>query len=161
MARDYGAQAIIALNQRREKEPPAGMSSNGTPRCSMGYDMVYWGADGDRLKFRYPHVLGKADCPLGTAACSGSNYGIVVKKNITDDIRRYCNPHRNTRRWTELYNERTAIERCNSRLKINLTANDAHVSGVEKVTTHVYLNAIVLLTSAIAMHSLAHQGQAA
>jgi IS5 family transposase len=55
-ARDDGAQAIIALNKRGEKEPPAGMSTNGTPRCTMGYDMVYWGADGERLKFRCPHV---------------------------------------------------------------------------------------------------------
>ncbi len=150
-ARSYGAQAIIALNRRGEKEPPAGMSSNGTPRCSMGYDMVYWGADGDQLKFRCPHVLGKVDCPLGAAACSGSNYGMVVKQNITDDVRRFSNPHRNTRGWTKLYNERTAVERCNSRLKENLTANDIHVSGIHKVTTHVYLNAIVLLASALAM----------
>ncbi|GMA64860.1 hypothetical protein GCM10025859_53000 [Alicyclobacillus fastidiosus] len=76
-ARSYGAQAIIALNRRAEKEPPAGMSSNGTPRCSMGYDMVYWGADADRLKFRCPHVLGKVDCPLGASMCSDSNYGMV------------------------------------------------------------------------------------
>ncbi|EPZ49179.1 transposase [Alicyclobacillus acidoterrestris] len=153
-ARDYRAQAIIALNKRRETEPPSGMSSNGTPRCSMGFDMVYWGADGDRLKFRCPHVLGKVDCPLGTTACSDSNYGMVLKRNITEDVRRYSNPHRNTRRWTELYNERTAVERCNSRLKVHLTANDAHVSGIEKVTTHVYLNTIVLLASALATQSL-------
>ncbi|GMA59932.1 transposase [Alicyclobacillus fastidiosus] len=110
-ARGYGAQAIIALNRRGEKEPPAGMTSNGTPRCSMGYDMVYWGADGDRLKFRCPHALGKVDCPLGTAACSDSNYGTVVKKNISEDVRRYSNPHRNTRGWIELYNERTSFVR--------------------------------------------------
>lgn len=150
-ARNYGAQAIIALNRRGEKEPPAGMASDGTPRCSMGYDMVYWGADGDRLKFRCPHVLGKVNCPLGTAACSDSNYGMVVKKNIVEDIRRYSSPHRNTRGWTELYDERTSIERCNSRLKENLTVNDVHVRGIDKVTTHVYLNAIVLLASALAI----------
>ena len=44
--RSYGAQAIIAMNKGGEKEPPAGMASDWTP-CSMGYDMVYWGADGD------------------------------------------------------------------------------------------------------------------
>ncbi|GMA61000.1 hypothetical protein GCM10025859_14400 [Alicyclobacillus fastidiosus] len=48
--RNYGAQAIIALNKCGEKEPPEGMSTTGTPLCSMGDDMVYWGADGDRLK---------------------------------------------------------------------------------------------------------------
>lgn len=33
-ARNYGAQAIIALNRRGEKETPARMASAGTPRCS-------------------------------------------------------------------------------------------------------------------------------
>lgn len=150
-ARSYGAQAIIALNRRGEKEPPAGMTSNGTPCCSMGFEMAYWGADGDRLKFRCPHVLGKVNCPLGAAACSDSNYGMVLKINIKDDLRRYSSPHRNTQGWTELYNERTSVERCNSRLKENLTANDLHVGGIRKVTTHVYFNAIELLASTLAM----------
>ncbi|MCF8565015.1 transposase [Alicyclobacillus tolerans] len=154
-ARCYGAQAIVALNKRGEKEPPAGIASNGTPRCSMGYDMVYWGADGDRLKFRCPHAVGKIDCPLGLAACSDSNYGMVVKKTISEDVRRYANPHRNTRGGTVLYNERTSVERCNSRLKENLTANDTHVRGIQKITTYVYLNAIVLLASALAMSTTA------
>ena len=117
----------------------------------MGYDMVYWGADGDRLKFRCPHVLGKVNCPLGTAACSDSNYGMVVKKNMAEDVRRYSNPHRNTKGWKELYNERTTVERCNSRLKENLTANDVHVRGIDKVTTHIYVNTIDLLASALAV----------
>ena len=150
-ARSYGAQAIIALNKRGEKEPPAGIASNGTPRCTMGYEMVYWGAEKDRLKFRCPHVVGKTDCPLGTAACSDSNYGMVVKKAIAEDVRRYANPHRDTRGWKELYNERTAVERCNARLKEYLMVNDLHVRGIEKVTAAVYLNAIVLLASALAM----------
>lgn len=154
-ARGYGAQAIIALNKRGEKEPPAGMASNGTPRCSMGYDMVYWGADSDRLKFRCPHVVGKVDCPLGLSACSDSNYGMVVKKSIAEDVRRYSSPHRNTRGWTKLYNERTSVERCNSRLKESLTVNDVHVRGIQKVTTYAYLNAIVLLASALAMNAIA------
>jgi IS5 family transposase len=149
-ARGYGAQAIIALNKRGEKEPPAGIASDGTPRCSMGYDMVYWGADGERLKFRCPHAVGKVDCPLGIAACSDSNYGMVVKKSIGEDVRRYSNPHRNTRGWRELYNERTSVERCHSRLKEHLTMSDVHVRGIRKVTAYVYINAIVLLASALA-----------
>ncbi|ERI11209.1 hypothetical protein HMPREF0083_00620, partial [Aneurinibacillus aneurinilyticus ATCC 12856] len=44
-ADELNAQAIIPLNLRNEKEPPTGFSSSGTPRCSMGFDMVYWGAD--------------------------------------------------------------------------------------------------------------------
>ncbi|WP_206922284.1 transposase, partial [Alicyclobacillus suci] len=152
--RQYGAQAIIAMNKRGEKEPPEGIASDGTPRCTMGYNMVYWGADGDRLKFRCPHAVGKVDCPLGIAACSESNYGMVVKKRITEDIRRYCTPHRGTQNWKLLYNERTAVERCNARLKTNLTANDVHVRGIRKVKAYMFLNAIVLLASALAVNHI-------
>lgn len=91
-ARNVKAQAIIPLNRRGEKEPPAGMTTNGTPCCSMGFAMTYWGADGDYLKFRCPHATGKVDCPLGMAACSASNYGMVVKIDAKDDPRRYCSP---------------------------------------------------------------------
>lgn len=150
-AKNIGAQAIIPLNLRNEKEPPEGISSNGTPRCSMGYEMTYWGADKDQLKFRCPHATGKVDCPLGMAACSSSNYGMVVKVDIKKDVRQYSNPHRDTKRWKELYNERTSVERCKSRMKSYLTANSLHVWGIEKVKTHIYLNAIVLLVSALAM----------
>jgi IS5 family transposase len=148
-ARNVKAQAIIPLNPRGEKEPPAGMTTNGTPCCSMGFAMTYWGADGDYLKFRCPHATGKVDCPLGMATCSSSNYGMVVKVDAKSDLRRFSSPHRYTKRWKELYNERTSVERCNSRMKTYLTANDMHVWGIQKVTTHQYLNAIVLLVSAL------------
>lgn len=59
-ARNVKAQAIIPLNPRGEKEPPAGMTTNGTPCCSMGFAMTYWGADGDYLKFRCPQPLLKS-----------------------------------------------------------------------------------------------------
>lgn len=150
-ARNLNAQAIIPMNLRNEKEPPAGILSNGTLCCSMGYAMTYWGVDGDHLKFRCPHATGKVDCPLGMAACSSSNYGMVVKVDTNADLRRYCSPHRDTKRWKELYNERTSVERCNSRMKTYLTADDLHVWGIQKVTTHQYLNAIVLLASALAV----------
>jgi hypothetical protein len=148
-ARNVKAQAIIPLNPRGEKEPPAGMTTNGTPCCSMGFAMTYWGADGNYLKFRCPHATGKVDCPLGMTACSSSNYGMVVKVDAKDDLRRYCSPHRDTKRWKDLYNERTSVERCNSRIKTYLTADSMHIWGIQKVTTHQYLNAIVLLVSAL------------
>jgi transposase, IS5 family len=151
-AKNIGAQAIIPLNLRNEKEPPAGIASNGTPRCSMGYNMTYWGTEKNQLKFRCPHATGKVDCPLGMTACSSSNYGIVVKVNTLKDLRRYSIPHRDTKRWKEPYKERTSVERCNSRMKCYLTANSLHVRGIEKVKTHIYLNAIVLIASALAMN---------
>lgn len=150
-AHNVGAQAIIPLNLRNEKEPPEGFSSNGTPRCSMGYDMVYWGQNGKWLKFRCPHAVGKVDCPFGIIWCSSSNYGMVKKIDATKDLRRFSIPHRDSENWQKLYDERTSVERCNSRLKEYLTSNDIHVQGIEKVTTYLYINAIILLASALAL----------
>nr|WP_074102497.1 transposase [Paenibacillus sp. P3E] len=150
-ARNVKAQAIIPLNPRNEKEPPAGMTRKGTPCCSMGFPMTYWGQEKVHLKFRCPHATGQVDCPLGMAACSSSNYGMVVKVNSQTDLRRYALPHRESRGWKELYNKRTRVERCNSRMKTYLTADQLHVWGIQKVTTHQYLNAIVLLASALAI----------
>jgi len=47
----YGhkAQAIIPLNLRGPKE---GFDFDGTPICSAGYRMIYWGHDKDTSKFR-------------------------------------------------------------------------------------------------------------
>lgn len=150
IANYYNTQAIIPLNLRNEKEPPAGFSFNGTPRCSMGHDMVYWGSDKHYLKFRCPHAVGKENCLFGQGWCSNSDYGMVVKVNTRDNLRRFSVPHRDTQKWNRLYNKRTSVERCNSRLKEYLTVNDLHVRGIEKVKAHVYLNAIVLLASALA-----------
>ncbi|ASA23472.1 MULTISPECIES: transposase [Paenibacillus] len=150
-ARNVKAQAIIPLNPRNEKEPPAGITRKGTPCCSMGFPMTYWGQEKVHLKFRCPHATGQVDCPLGMVTCSSSNYGMVVKINSQTDLRRYALPHRESRGWKELYNKRTSVERCNSRMKTYLTADQLHVWGIQKVTTHQYLNAIVLLASALAI----------
>jgi hypothetical protein len=76
---------------------------------------------------------------------------MVIKINSQTDLRRYALPHRESRGWKELYIKRTSVERCNSRMKTYLTANHLHVWGIQKVTTHQYLNAIVLLASALAI----------
>ncbi len=131
-ARNVKAQAIIPMNLRNEKESPAGITSSGTPCCSMGIAMTYWGADGDYLKFRCPHATGKVDCPLGMVACLSSNYRMVVKVDTKSDLRRYSSPHRDTKRWNELYNERTSVERCNSRMKTHLTADAMHIWGIRR-----------------------------
>ncbi|MFI2857728.1 hypothetical protein ACH6EH_11340 [Paenibacillus sp. JSM ZJ436] len=49
-------------------------------------------------KLRCPHATGKVDCPLGMTAYSSSNYGMVVKIDVKDDLKRYSSPHRDTKR---------------------------------------------------------------
>lgn len=149
-----GAKAIIPLNRRGEKQPPAGLDANRTPVCSMGYPMVYWGADAKRgeLKFRCPHVCGKVDCPQGSSWCSSSDYGMVVKCKIADDLRGHSLPHRSSRTWKELYNLRTSVERVFSRLKEMLGADSLKVRGLQKVTAHLTLCCIVLLAGTLALN---------
>lgn len=144
----YGGQAIIPLNPRNEKQPPAGFDFNGTPICSAGYKMVYWGDN----KFRCPHVLGKVDCPFGSNWCSSSNYGMVVKTKIENDPRRFCNPHRDTKRWKQIYQKRTAVERAFSRLKEHFGLNNFKVQGFKKVYAHILLSCISLVAANIAVH---------
>lgn len=144
----YKSQAIIPLNPRNEKQPPAGLDFDGTPVCSAGYRMVYWGAG----KFRCPHVLGKVDCPFGSNWCSSSNYGHTVKTKVKDDPRRFSNPHRNSRNWTLLYHKRTAVERVNSRLKNHLGLEIFKVQGIDKVLVHMLLSNICLVSGTIAVN---------
>ena len=152
--RNRSAQAIIPLNRRGEKLPPEGMDTNRTPTCSMGYSMVYWGCDAKNgvLKFRCPHICGKVNCPNGSAWCSDSNYGLVVKKKVSEDPRSFCTPHRDTREWQKLYNERTSVERTFSRLKEHLGANLLRVRGIKKVTTHLLICCIALIAGTLAVN---------
>lgn len=149
---DHKAQAIIPLNLRGAKEPPEGFDFDGTPICSAGFKMVYWGHDRDVNKFRCPHILGKCDCSYGSAWCSESNYGMVIKTRIKDDPRLFCTPHRGTENWLKLYNQRTGVERCFGRLKEYLGLNHPTLRGMAKVKTHAYLCAISLISTVIAVN---------
>ena len=55
----YGAQAIIAMNKRVDKCRQQSSQPMVHPVWKMGYVMVYWGADGESLKFLCPHSFGK------------------------------------------------------------------------------------------------------
>lgn len=148
----YQAQAIIPINKRRAKEPPAAYYDfKGTPLCSGGYKMVYWGHYQGCNKFRCPHVLGKVDCPHGSAWCSNSNYGHVVKTKVKDDPRYISIPHRDSQGWQEIYNKRTGIERTFARLKEHLNLENITVRGAKKAEVHVLLSCISLIASKIAL----------
>lgn len=158
---DYHAQAIIPLNTRGTKEPPEGFDFDGTPICSMGYRMAYWGYDAEdgTNKFRCPHVVGKVDCPQGSCWCSSSSYGRVVKTRVAEDPRRFCAPHRGSRTWQYIYDRRTSAERCFSRLKENLGANNLRVCGIKKVLLHQVICSVALIAGTLAVNILETQRQ--
>jgi len=149
----YQAQAVTPLNNRGAKQPKAGFSFNGTPICSAGFEMVYWGSDKHTNKFRCPHILGKCNCPFGSAWCSSSNYGMVVKTNIHDDIRLHTVPHRESANWNKIYNKRTGAERGFGLLKEHLGLESSlRVRGIAKVLAHTQLSAVINLAAVIAVN---------
>jgi len=151
IAEEYQGQAIIPLNLRNSKTPPAGFADfKGTPQCSGGYEMVYWGHDGDYNKFRCPHAAGKVNCCHGVKWCSDSDYGLVIKTNPADDHRTYSLPYRGSRTWKKLYNKRTSVERVFSYLKETFNLPNITVTGRKKAQTHVELNLIAFLATKIA-----------
>ena len=48
---DYNGIPIIAYNPRKSYAPPEGLDDDFDPICSGRYKLVYWGKDGDYLKF--------------------------------------------------------------------------------------------------------------
>jgi len=148
----YDSQAIIPINKRNAKQPPAGFYDfKGTPMCSASHKMVYWGHYNGCNKFRCPHVLGKVECCHGSAWCSDSNYGRVVKTRIKNNPRFISIPHRDSKGWQEIYNKRTSVERTFSRLKEHLNLKNLTVMGVKKVESHVLLSCISLIAGKIAL----------
>lgn len=150
----FGAQPIIAYNKRGSFAPPEGLNERLHPICSMGYELAYWGKDGDHLKFRCPHVLGKIDCLHGSIWCSNSNYGYCLEVNCKKNNRYLSFPIRSSDDWQKLYNKRTSIERCNSRLKDYLSTDNLRSAGIKKAKTFAPLNCITLVAGTIAVNNI-------
>jgi len=143
---------IIAYNPRRSYAPPEGLDDNFHPICSAGYKLVYWGKDGNYLKFRCPHAVGKCNCPFGMNWCSSSNYGYTLKINYKENPRLYGYPLRSSNEWQSQYNKRTSVERCNSRLKKYLNLNNIRSKGIKKAKVHALFNCISLVAGTIALN---------
>ena len=130
----------------------------GTPICASGHKMVYWGRDGDYLKWRCPAKCGKAQCTQ-MGRCTSSGYGNVLKVRLWEDPRRFPGLARESRKWKRLYRKRTAVERVNSRLKEHLLLNNLTVRGIRKVRAHTGLSLLVLLAGSKAMMDVGAVGR--
>jgi transposase len=143
---------IIAYNPRGSYAPPEGLDEDFNPICSAGFKLVYWGKDGDYLKFRCPHALGKCNCPFGMNWCSSSNYGYTLKINYKENPRIYGYPLRSSSQWQKQYDKRTSVERCNSRLKGYLNVDNIRSKGIKKAKVHALLNCIALIAGTISLN---------
>lgn len=148
------ATPIIAYNKRGAYAPAEGFNEDFQPVCSMGYPLTYWGKDGKYLKYRCPHATGKVDCPEGTCWCSNSNYGYCKKININKNPRLISYPPRHSEDFTLLYNKRTSVERCNSRLKELLNVDNLRSAGILKAKAFALLSCIALVSGTIAVNCI-------
>jgi IS5 family transposase len=148
--KEYHAAPIIPIKEREGAQLPDICNAKGTPTCSCGLEMVYWGRDGNYLKYRCPHVLGRGVCS-DLSPCTASPYGYVLKLPITDDVRRHPPIPRQTKKWNRLYRLRSAVERVNSRLKELLGLGKITVRGIKKVIVRSLLSLLVMVAAAVGM----------
>jgi hypothetical protein len=71
--KDCKAAPIIPIREWKEAQLPDICNAKG-----CGLAMVYWGRDGNYLKYRCPRVLGKDECK-SRFRCTSSPYGYVLK----------------------------------------------------------------------------------
>ena len=148
--KDCKATPIIPIRERKDAQLPDICNAKGTPLCSCGLAMVYWGRDGNYLKYRCPHALGKAECK-SRFRCTSSPYGYVLKLPIAEDVRRHPPVPRESKKWERLYKMRTAVERVNSRVKGLLGLGDITLRGIKKVTVRSALSLLIMLAAAVSM----------
>lgn len=148
--KDCKAAPIIPIRERKDMQLPDVCNAKGTPLCSCGLAMVYWGRDGNYLKYRCPHVLGKGECK-SRFRCTSSPYGYVLKLPIAEDVRRHPPVPRESKKFQRLYKMRTAVERVNSRVKGLLGMNRITVRGIAKVTVRSALSLLIMLAAAVSM----------
>ncbi|MDD4986832.1 MAG: hypothetical protein PHQ43_13865, partial [Dehalococcoidales bacterium] len=63
--KEYKATPIIPIREREGAQQPDICNAKGTPTCSCGLNMVFWGRDGNYLKYRCPEAVGKEPCRSG------------------------------------------------------------------------------------------------
>ena len=146
----YGAAPIIPVIERKGVEQPDICNAKGTPTCSCGLEMVFWGRDGNYLKYRCPQAVGKGVCK-SRFRCTRSAYGYVLKLPIAEDVRRHPPVPRESKKWERLYRLRGAVERVNSRLKGLLGLGHITVRRMPKVMVRSPLSLLVMLAVGVGM----------
>lgn len=111
--RDVCAFPLIPLIHRSEL--PEGVDKHFRPICKQGHTYVYdsYDAKRDTIKFTRPKEC--TDCPFQANGCQK-----VHKFRVEEDVRKYTAPGRGSKKFAELFKQRTAIERVFAYLKLYL-----------------------------------------
>jgi hypothetical protein len=169
----YGIKPLVPTREMwKDEEAPGGLrqlradaidnvlyDEDGTVYCSCPVSgetrqMVYWGFEEGRqcLKYRCPAAHYGIAC-AGRRQCSPTEYGRVVRISLDDpDINRrlFVPVPRHTLQFKREYKKRTAIERVNSRLGMQLGFDVHFVRGMTKMRMKAGVAIAVMLSMALA-----------
>ncbi len=111
--------------------------------------MAYIGHEADRgtIRYRCPARHEGLACPSAAKCNAGKKYGLSVRIDCEEDLRRFPPIPRGTRQFERRYDGRTAVERVNARLKLFWGIDDGNVSGARRF--HAYVSAVMIVHAAL------------
>ena len=131
----WSINALIDINSRNKScnGVPEDISVDklGHPHCRCGEKMCSWGYDKrkEAQKYRCPLACGRISACDCRDECSSGNYGRTVYIKTNGDLRYFPAIPRDSKRYRELYAERTACERVNNRVLNNYHLLDLKIRG--------------------------------
>ena len=119
-------------------------------------NMAFQGFEKDRntLKYRCPAAAYGLDCK-GRKLCEKnanikSDFGRVVRVSAEGNTRRFSPVVHGSPKWERLYNERSAVERLNYRLKFLFHVGQRKLRGINNFRLDVAMSMAVLMTVFVA-----------
>lgn len=139
-------QAVIPYNWRNEGEV-IGFDAHFAPTCVLENSYRYDSFDSQYKTLKYTRPKECATCPLQHDSLCQQTFKI----RQSTDIRKYTSPARGSKKWDELYKERTAVERVNAYLKEFFDLNNVRHRTGKKAKLHFQLVTLVYNASKVAV----------
>ena len=138
-------QTVIPYNRRNEGEF-IGYDEHFAPTCVLEHSYRYDSFDLKYKSLKYTRPKECGNCPLQHDSLCQKTYKI----RQSTDMRKYTFPARGSKKWDELYKERTAVERVNAYLKEFFGLNNVRHRTGKKAKLHFQLVTLVYNASKLA-----------
>jgi hypothetical protein len=102
----------------------------------------------ETIKYRCPAMHHDLPCPSMEKCNAGKQYGLVVRINCEEDLRRFPPIGRATKQFERRYKGRTAVERVNGRMKVFWGVDDGNVTGSRRF--HAYVGVVMAVCVGLA-----------
>jgi transposase len=143
----------LLLNNKRNEGEMEGYDQHFAPTCVREHSYRYDSYDKRYKTLRYTRPKECKDCPLASDSLCQSIY----KVKIESDLRKYTAPARGSKKWKDLFAERTAVERVNPYLKEFFQLNNVRHRTGRKARLHFNLVTLVYNASKLAIDRINKQ----